>query len=956
MSNDDLNTHTRRTIYSSGFFRSGILHILAWPLLCLILAMGLWYWTISKIDAEKRACEKKVLQEASALCNDYAHFLVQAIEQANQITLQLQYGWEKSRGNLPLKELSQGGLFRNPQIVNVLILNREGMPATTILDNPQNVSNTDRDYFVYHKNDDSDTLLVGKPVVSRATGKPAIPFTRRLNTPLGAFDGVALVSFAPPYLTAFNAGSFPGKTGVLMAVGLDGTLRSAVNGNATQDPMSAVLRAVPLFSSPEGASYLSGEQWFSDKQSRYVAWKTLKEYPLVVMVGLSEQEYFAPYQKTWATDRTVAISGSIILFLFASAAAGMSARLVRKKHQDEEVRKAYRVATEGGNEGFYMYEALCDKNGAIADFMLVDCNERGAEFYGTVQMLLLQRKLSSLYPAAFFDKLMTIFRGAMVSGFYEDETRTPSGSTLQIEWAKRRLVRSGNGLAVTVQDITERKNGDMQLRKSEAKFRALFENATDGIFILSSNNIIVSLNASFARMHGYTVEELLMMGLKDLDTPESARLAPARLQRLFAGEPMTFEVEHYCKNGDKIPLEVSVNLVVIGDEKYILGFHRDITERIKAEEALLENQIFLNCILNGIPDAIYVKDLEGQYKLFNAAAEKYVGKSETDLLGKDDYFLFPPDIAKSVIEEDRKVIEEGAVRTNEDKIPVASGENVMFLTTRGPLLDSNGKLIGLFGISRDISEQKQAEDQIHKLNSELEQRVSERTMQLKEANQEMESFAYSVSHDLRAPLRSIDGFSLALLEDCGDKLNDEGKDYLRRVRAATQKMAQLIDDILKLSRVTRAELTSETVNLSALAVSIAEELRRTDQQRKVKFVIKDGAVTKGDPRLLTLVLENLLGNARKFTSGHAEARIEFGVSDVAGKTAYFVRDDGAGFDMKYVDKLFITFQRLHTELEFPGTGVGLTLVQHIIHRHGGTIWAEGAVDQGATFWFTVGYK
>ena len=419
---------------------------------------------------------------------------------------------------------------------------------------------------------------------------------------------------------------------------------------------------------------------------------------------------------------------------------------------------------------------------------------------------------------------------------------------------------------------------------------------------------------------------------------------------------MTFEVEHYCKNGDKIPLEVSVNLVVIGDEKYILGFHRDITERIKAEEALLENQIFLNCILNGIPDAIYVKDLEGQYKLFNAAAEKYVGKSETDLLGKDDYFLFPPDIAKSVIEEDRKVIEEGAVRTNEDKIPVASGENVMFLTTRGPLLDSNGKLIGLFGISRDISEQKQAEDQIHKLNSELEQRVSERTMQLKEANQEMESFAYSVSHDLRAPLRSIDGFSLALLEDCGDKLNDEGKDYLRRVRAATQKMAQLIDDILKLSRVTRAELTSETVNLSALAVSIAEELRRTDQQRKVKFVIKDGAVTKGDPRLLTLVLENLLGNAWKFTSGHAEARIEFGVSDVAGKTAYFVRDDGAGFDMKYVDKLFITFQRLHTELEFPGTGVGLTLVQHIIHRHGGTIWAEGAVDQGATFWFTVGYK
>jgi signal transduction histidine kinase/CheY-like chemotaxis protein len=464
MSDDSVTNHTGRTISIQGFVRSGILQILAWPLLCLMLAAGLWYWTISKIDAEKRACEKKALADATALCKDYAQYLAQAIEQANQITLQLQYGWEQSHGNLNLPELSQGGLFRNPHINNVIIVNREGRPVTATLGNLQNVSLADRDFFIYHKNDDSKALLVGKPLVSRTTGKPAIPFSRRLNTPQGEFDGVALAGFDPHFLTSFYAGSFPGSTGVLMVAGLDGTLRSATIGGAMLASSPAALRAVPLFNSPEGATYLRGDQWFGDKLSRYVAWKTLEEYPLVAMAGLSEEEYFAPYQKAWETDRTVAISGSIILLLFALTAAGMSTRLVRKKRQEEEVRRAYRIATEGGSDGYYMYEALLDQSGAIADFVLVDCNERGAEFYGIPQTQLLHMKLSDLYPAAYFDELMNIFRVAMASGFHEDETKSPHESSLQIEWTKRRLVRSGNGLAVTVQDISERKRDEEKLQ------------------------------------------------------------------------------------------------------------------------------------------------------------------------------------------------------------------------------------------------------------------------------------------------------------------------------------------------------------------------------------------------------------------------------------------------------------------------------------------------------------
>ena len=470
MSSDNVINHTKRTIFSHGVFRNGILQILAWPTLCLILAAGLWYWTISKIDAEKQAGEKKLLAEATALCNDYAQYLVQVIEQANQITLQLQYGWEQSHGNINLQELSKGGLFRNPHINNVIVVNREGRPVTATLGNLRNVSFTDRDFFIYHKNDESKALLVGKPLVSRTTGKPAIPFSRRLNTPHGAFDGVALTGFDPHYLTSFYAGSFPGSAGVLMVAGLDGILRSATIGGGTHDSKPAALRAVPLFNSPEGATYLSGEQWFGDKLSRYVAWKTLEEYPLVAMAGLSEQEYFAPYQNAWATDRSVAIAGSIILFLFALTAAGMSTRLVRKKHQEEEVRKAYRIATEGGSDGYYMYEALNDKSGAIVDFVLVDCNERGAEFYDIPQTQLLHMKLSDLYSGAYFDDVMNIFREAIASGFHEDETKTPRASTLHIEWAKRRLVRSGNGLAVTVLDISERKRAEDDLRLMNERF------------------------------------------------------------------------------------------------------------------------------------------------------------------------------------------------------------------------------------------------------------------------------------------------------------------------------------------------------------------------------------------------------------------------------------------------------------------------------------------------------
>jgi light-regulated signal transduction histidine kinase (bacteriophytochrome) len=241
------------------------------------------------------------------------------------------------------------------------------------------------------------------------------------------------------------------------------------------------------------------------------------------------------------------------------------------------------------------------------------------------------------------------------------------------------------------------------------------------------------------------------------------------------------------------------------------------------------------------------------------------------------------------------------------------------------------------------------EDELKRSHDDLELQAIE----LRAVNTELEAFNYSVSHDLRSPLRSLDGFSQALLEDYTNKLDAQGIDYLQRIRAASQKMAQLIDDLLNLSRLTRSKMDFETVYLSGLAQAVAVELKKSEPERQVEFDIEKELVVNGDKRLLRIVLENLLGNAWKFTGNNPKTRIEFGVTQVDSKLAYFIRDNGAGFDMTYADKLFSAFQRLHSPSEFQGSGIGLATVQRIINRHGGQVWAEGAVEQGATFYFTL---
>lgn len=410
------------------------------------------------------------------------------------------------------------------------------------------------------------------------------------------------------------------------------------------------------------------------------------------------------------------------------------------------------------------------------------------------------------------------------------------------------------------------------------------------------------------------------------------------------------------EKGNKTILGLSCLLVwSLGISGIGFGFVKGrsgIIARTISEEKLKLALAYNRSLIEASPDPLVTIDADGRITDVNAATEKVTGCSREELVGNSfsGYFTKPEEAEESY----RQAFREGIIRDHELGIRHRDGHVTPFLYSDSIYRDDTGGIVGVFAAARDITDRKRAEDEIRRLNEELEQRVLDRTAQLEATNRELEAFSYSVSHDLRAPLRAIDGFSQALLEDCFDTLDEKGKEHLQRIRNGTRRMDMLIDALLKLTRFTRSELNPVVTDLSLIARLAADELRKTEPERRVTLRIADGLACTGDPNLLRVVMDNLLGNAWKFTGKKTDATIEFGMIEVDGAPAYFVRDNGAGFDMAYADKLFKSFQRLHLESEFSGTGIGLSLVQRIIHRHGGEVWAEGAPGKGATFYFTLG--
>ncbi len=386
----------------------------------------------------------------------------------------------------------------------------------------------------------------------------------------------------------------------------------------------------------------------------------------------------------------------------------------------------------------------------------------------------------------------------------------------------------------------------------------------------------------------------------------------------------------------------------------ILQSHRRNRRRRMSEEALRGSRDEMRQLIKAMPDIAWTACPDGSLDGYNRRFYEYTGLEEGAGRSWAWKGVVHQDDLPKVLETWNLALQEGRPVEMEYRLRRADGAYRWHSSRARPVRDSQGQVRKWIGTMLDITQRKEAECRLVEAKETMERHVRERTAQLETANRELEAFTYSVSHDLRAPLRAMDGFSQALLKEYGGALDADGKEYLKRIVSASKKMSGLIEALLRLSRLTRASLHKKTIDLTAMCKSIAEELQQREPEREIRFEIREGLEAFGDPHLIQDVLQNFLENAWKFTKHRKPALIEVGYHREGGKKAFFVRDNGVGFDMNYVEKLFGAFQRLHRVDDYPGTGIGLASIQRILHRHGGNAWAEAEEGKGATFFFTLG--
>ena len=428
--------------------------------LTLLLALS-WTALLLRLDSQRQELERVAVEDAIGDARGYAQYLRRSVEQIDQISLLIKHQWEETHDVLRLERMLQNSALLNASFTLVVIIDRNGVPIGG-LPVPLGVpSVADRDYFRYHRDHDDGTLRIGQPTQGRLSGKRVIQMTRRLQDAAGNFDGVALVSIEPAWFTTFRSGINLGKAGLMAVVGNDGVLRMASISNFDQSTLA--LNAVPAFHVTSGATTLPGSPWFADQQPRFLAWEPVPDYPLTAVVGLAVDDRLATFYGTERLTKKIAAVCSVLLIAFTVGVMWLWWRNAWERARHAAAQEAYRVATEGGLDGFYSLRALEDEVGNVIDFQVIDCNQRGAAFNGVHAREFIGKRLSQLYPKPYFYEVLQTFSKALDQGFYEDELKIPAESPVQLEWVHRRLVRTGNGLAMTMRDISQAKAHERDL-------------------------------------------------------------------------------------------------------------------------------------------------------------------------------------------------------------------------------------------------------------------------------------------------------------------------------------------------------------------------------------------------------------------------------------------------------------------------------------------------------------
>ena len=506
--------------------------------------------------------------------------------------------------------------------------------------------------------------------------------------------------------------------------------------------------------------------------------------------------------------------------------------------------------------------------------------------------------------------------------------------------------------------MTSRKHAEEVLRESEERNRAVLDTANEAFIAMDAEGRITDWNHQAEVTFGWSRVEAIGRLLAETIIPPQHREAHRRgLQHFLAtGQgpvlDKRFEITALRRDGHEFPVELTIAPIRVGPTYIFNSFLHDITARKQAQEALQESDQRFRLLVEGVQDyAIFMLDPIGQITSWNSGAERIKGYQPQEIIGQHfSCFFSREDVERGKPEQNLRVATAEGRCEDEGWRVRKDGSRFWANVVITALRDATGNLVGFSKVTRDVTARKQAEDALERQKAELTRANTE----LAAANKELEAFTYSVSHDLRAPLRHVGGFSQILVEEFGPRMDPAAQQSLRYIQKGVQEMGQLIDDLLNLGRIGRQALREQPTELNLLVAAVLADLKPETEKRQIEWQIGRLPTVKCDPGLVKLVFANLLSNAVKFSRRQERSIIQVGQMSVKGEEVFFVRDNGVGFNMRYVDKLFGIFQRLHRQDDFEGTGVGLANVRRIIHKHGGRVWAEAEPYKGAAFYFTLG--